>query len=115
MIRIKPGVVIEIWTDEMWVASTVFQQVWDEMKLPDSPWISCGKNGVHSVPNSYHYTNQALDFRSKNLPTLAIKKAFIEKVGKILAELDKRFYVKFEAVGTDNEHFHIEFKTRMVR
>ena len=77
------------------------------VKVPGQPPIitvtSCfdGKHGRHSR----HYNLAALDFRSKDFPDLATKN---EWLAAMRTELGPDFDVILEAVGTPNEHFHVE-------
>jgi hypothetical protein len=60
------------------------------------------KHGRHSR----HYMLSALDFRSKDFPSLAVKEAWRDAMR---VELGTGFDVILESVGTPNEHFHIEY------
>lgn len=79
-----------------------------EVNVPGQPAIvtitSCF-DGKHSR-NSCHYRLAALDFRSKDFPNLPTKQAWVVAMR---AELGPGFDVILEAVGSPNEHFHVEF------
>jgi hypothetical protein len=67
--------------------------------------ITSVNDGKHSV-NSWHYKGRAGDVRSK-YPQLDGKEQ--EARDKIKAALGRDFDVVIEAIGTDNEHFHVEY------
>ncbi len=75
----------------------------NEMNLPEL-WVTSGNDSVH-MKNSMHYQDRALDFRSKNMPTLEAKKQFLENV---LDRLGPDYEGLLEGLGTNNEHFHFE-------
>lgn len=76
------------------------------IKQPIDLVITALKNGVHST-NSRHYTNEAIDLRSKNFPTDESKLLFCEKLQSFLGP---EFTVLMEDAGKPNEHFHIQVK-----
>ena len=66
--------------------------------------ITSINDSMHST-SSRHYTDEAIDLRSKNFPTLTAKAAF---AANLRAELGPAFTVLFEGAGTDNEHWHLQ-------
>lgn len=65
--------------------------------------INDSRHGI----NSRHYTDEAVDVRSKNFPTVVEKLKF--RAGLELA-LGPKFRVLFENPAGENEHFHIQVK-----
>lgn len=68
--------------------------------------ITSINDSEHGV-GSRHYTNEAVDVRSKNFPDVASKLAF--RASLELA-LGPKFRVLFEDPAGNNEHFHIQVK-----
>ena len=66
--------------------------------------ITSGNDSTHKK-GSRHYINAALDVRSKDFPSKAVKLAFVVAV---LARLGPDYEGFLEAEGTANEHFHFE-------
>ena len=70
---------------------------------PENLVITSINDGAHS-PGSKHYTNEAIDLRSKN---------FTQHTDKVLFALSfqdylgPKFRVLLENLDTENEHFHI--------
>jgi hypothetical protein len=73
--------------------------------LPDLVVTSCN-DGTHK-PGSRHYTNEAMDVRSKNFKSNKEKRDF---VNALQTYLGSKYTVLFESEGMDNEHFHIQVK-----
>jgi hypothetical protein len=68
--------------------------------------ITSANDGRHSQrPRSRHYTNEALDLRSRNFTTPAARDRFL---ARLRAELGSRFYVAYEGHGTPNAHIHVQ-------
>ena len=70
--------------------------------------ITSANDSTH-MPGSYHYTDYAVDVRSKALTQ--------EKKAAVLTALQHElqpdnYDVLLEGLGTVNEHFHIEFNAR---
>ena len=67
--------------------------------------ITSINDSAHSQ-TSKHYTNEAMDVRSKSFPSALAKQHFLEA---LYAQLPKtNFYCFLEDPGTDNEHFHLQ-------
>jgi hypothetical protein len=71
--------------------------------VPHDVVITAGSDGKH-MPNSKHYTYQALDVRSKNLQD---KDTFVQLLKTLLGD---KYTILFEDAGTPNEHIHIQVK-----
>ena len=72
--------------------------------LPHDMIITHGRDGKHKR-GSKHYSDEALDFRTKHLAP-AMKTRLIEVVQQ---RLGSRYQVLLEDLGTENEHGHAEF------
>jgi hypothetical protein len=68
--------------------------------------ITSANDGRHSKrPRSRHYTNEALDIRSRTFPTDAARQAFLRA---LRSELGRKFWCAYEGHGTPNAHFHVQ-------
>lgn len=67
--------------------------------------ITSGNDSKH-MTNSLHYTDNALDVRSKDFPSLESKLKFKDDV---LTRLGKDYQGLLESIGKPNEHFHFEY------
>ena len=70
--------------------------------------ITSAVDGCHKI-RSRHYTHEAIDVRSKNFPSPQAKDDFIQAV---LLRLGTGYEMFLENVGTENEHFHLEWDPR---
>ena len=75
-----------------------------ELNLIVDMFITCGNNGKHMVI-SKHYSDEALDFRSKHLNKVD-KQRLIKEVARRLGE---KYQVFIEDAGKENEHIHAEY------
>jgi hypothetical protein len=66
--------------------------------------ITTGMDGTHSH-GSEHYTGLALDYRLHNVPQ-ATRELIVAQVRE---SLGPDFDVIWEALGTPNEHLHVEY------
>ena len=68
-------------------------------------------NDSQHMGNSRHYTNEAIDLRSKDFISNVAKSRFRENLENFLNENNPdKFTVLLESLGKDNEHFHIQVK-----
>ena len=68
--------------------------------------ITSANDGKHSQrPRSRHYSNEALDLRSRNFRTPAARDRFL---ARLRAELGSRFYVVYEGHGKPSAHIHVQ-------
>jgi len=68
--------------------------------------ITSANDGKHSQrPRSRHYSNEALDLRSRNFTTPAARDRFL---ARLRAELGSRFYVAYEGHGKPHAHIHVQ-------
>ena len=66
--------------------------------------ITSANDGKHSQrPRSRHYTDEALDLRSRNFTTPAARDRFL---ARLRAELGSRLYVAYERHGKPSAHIH---------
>jgi hypothetical protein len=104
MINVKPGVVFKVFTEEIEHVLAVVRKTWKRYAPGVVPTITSANDGKHGM-NSKHYSDSALDLRSKNLTEQQKDEIFLA----LHSELYRRgFDVLLEARGTDNEHFHVE-------
>lgn len=68
--------------------------------------ITSANDSTHG-PHSRHYTDEAIDLRTKDLPTLQAKK---DLAAALRAELGPAFTVLFESPGGEQEHLHLQPK-----
>ena len=70
--------------------------------------ITSANDATHG-PKSRHYTDEAVDVRSKTFPaqTKAVFRAALERA------LGPKFRVLYEGAGTPNEHFHCQVRRGM--
>jgi hypothetical protein len=73
--------------------------------LPFDVIITSGNDSKH-MKTSKHYSDEALDVRSKNFPNTESKKLFLEAV---LKRLGQDYQGILEDLGGANEHIHIEY------
>jgi len=71
----------------------------------DECWITSINDGTHSR-GSRHYIGLAFDARSKTIATLTDKFDILADVRRALGY---QYDVLLEHVGSDNEHYHVEF------
>jgi NADPH:quinone reductase-like Zn-dependent oxidoreductase len=79
----------------------------NQMGLEVEIWVTSGNDSVH-MQKSKHYTDDALDFRTKHLTTEQ-KHLWLATIKK---RLGKGYDVILEHEGDGNEHLHIEFEER---
>ena len=102
--NIKDGASIENVQWQMFHAALVAEQIYK--KFGAECVITAGTDGKH-MEGSLHYKGLALDIRTHNVPgrALQLKVALQQALGK-------DYDVVLEAVGTPNEHCHLEFDPR---
>ncbi len=110
MIAVKETVRFKRFTPEIVALLPLIVAVWTAEARETVPTITSANDSTHG-PNSYHYSDYALDLRSKNLSTEQ-KDRILEALKKEL--VGKNYDVILESRGTDKEHFHIEFNARKV-
>jgi|SRR3990167_11011318 len=73
---------------------------------PEDLVITSANDSTHG-DGSRHYTDEALDVRSKTFATEQAKDAFRANLTK---QLGPKFTVLYEGKGTPNQHFHCQPK-----
>ena len=71
---------------------------------PEDLVVTSANDGTHKA-NSKHYSNEALDLRTKTFNGQPSKAAFMSALKK---ELGAAFTVLYECEGTPNEHLHVQ-------
>ena len=79
----------------------------NQLKLDVDLFVTSGNDKVHSR-GSKHYSDEALDFRTKNMKT-AEKHSFIKELKR---RLGRHYDVILEDEGGVNEHAHCEFDAK---
>ena len=104
--KLKPGVKLTDLQPQIVLAMMVTEEVFAEFGVP-LVVTSCN-DGKHS-PTSWHYKGRAFDARTKYEAVDGKEQALRDAVKEALGA---DFDVVMEAVGTDNEHLHLEWDPR---
>jgi hypothetical protein len=81
-----------------------------DLLLPDDGLvITSGNDSVH-MEGSKHYTDEALDVRSKSFANRSAKLSFVARLQTVLG---RRYSVMLEHEGVPNEHFHVQVRRGM--
>lgn len=94
----------------MHIFNTLVGMNMEQIPIYPKDWVITSINDGEHMEGSRHYTNEALDLRSKNFKDQSTKEAF-EAVLQL--RLGKKFTVLLENIGKSNEHFHIQVKKGM--
>lgn len=86
----------------LWIAVAVANQAQIEGR---AVVITSGNDSTH-MQGSRHYSDNALDIRTKDFPTTAAKRAFLAAV---LQRLGAGYEGLIEDLGGPNEHMHLEY------
>lgn len=105
MLIIKPGARILGTSPCIWVGARIIEGIFE--RYGKSCVITSGIDGSHSRA-SLHYAGMAVDIRSKELDETQKD----ECVNLARSALGEDFDFILESVGTDNEHFHLEFQPK---
>jgi hypothetical protein len=97
----KEGVAIKGLQPQMLVALLLAKQVFDELGVDTT--VTSGSDGEH-MEGSKHYTGLAWDFRTHHTGRA---EAVARELTKVLKPLG--FDVVLEALGSFNEHIHVEY------
>lgn len=65
--------------------------------------------GQHMV-GSFHYSGQAIDFRSKHIPDMLIKQSLLQECQEALGA---NFTFILEKVGDPQEHYHLQISRKL--
>ena len=90
---------------QMALAVVMVDQAYESF-VPET-WVTSVNDGTHG-PTSLHPKGQAVDFRLHNVykPT---RPALVEHIKRRLNHGEGQFEVYWEAIGTENEHLHLEY------
>ncbi len=103
LIKIKAGV-----QPPVIVLMAAVANVAQTLDAPTTILVTSGNDGTHAT-TSKHYSNEAIDIRSKSFPSLKAKRAFIAAV---LKRLGTGYTMILEEEGKPNEHFHLQVKRK---
>lgn len=92
----------------LWIAVAVANQAQIEGR---SVVVTSGNDSTH-MQGSRHYSDNALDIRTKDFESTAAKRAFLAAV---LARLGRDYEGLIEDLGGPNEHAHIEYDPKPAR
>jgi hypothetical protein len=81
-------------------------RVAETLAEPPSIVVTSANDSTHSA-NSRHYTDEALDIRTKNLPSEAAARQLVVALRE---ELGPAFTVLYEGAGTPNAHLHLQVR-----
>lgn len=98
LVSIKTGVNFSNMHEKIWAAVPKMSAVFERVKKPLV--ITSGRDGKH-MAGSLHYVGRAVDLRSRDLGTDAIKVAVLNDLKK---ELGADYDVLFEG-----DHYHVEY------
>lgn len=120
MIAFKGGVRVQTLTDSLVHILNCVENTRNELGYPNIAVVTSVNDGSHSrVPLSRHYTDEAVDVRTRNrsaagnagigdMGTRANKIRFAERLAE---KLGSRFYVKVKPyLGKPNEHIHVQVR-----
>lgn len=71
--------------------------------------VTAVENGAHSA-KSCHWEGDALDFRTRHLPTSMEKVELARRVRERLKPLGSDYFIDLENIGKPNEHLHGQFR-----
>jgi hypothetical protein len=101
--RLKAGVKLADLEPQMALAAFVVARIFERRGL--EAVITSANDSKHSAA-SWHYKGRALDFRTKFDSLNGMEESLREEIKDALGE---EFDVIVEALGTDNEHLHLEY------
>lgn len=101
-VNVKDGVKLKELNPEYLEMCAAVISCWPRKDV--TPVVTSANDGQH-MKGSRHYTNQALDFRTKSLRSRDEKVEFHRRVKEALGP---KFDVLLEGLEKDNEHLHIE-------
>lgn len=108
MLLFKPNVRIKVFTPSLRKMLFEIDNL-NALKIPNYPedWTITSINDSVHMEGSKHYTDQAVDLRSKNFDTEDRKHEFRDRLA---FSLGSKFTVLYENPKTENQHFHIQTK-----
>lgn len=100
LLKLQSGVIVS----QQVVIALGFINAVNTLGLTIDQLVTSGNDKVHAR-GSKHYSNDALDFRTKHLP----KGIKAELVAMVKRRLGRDYDVILEAEGGVNEHLHVEY------
>jgi hypothetical protein len=104
--KLKLGVKLTNLAPQMALAALVVARIFERRGL--EAVITSANDSKHSAA-SWHYKGRALDFRTKFDSLNGMEESLREEIKDALGE---EFDVVVEAIGTDNEHLHVEWDVK---
>jgi hypothetical protein len=101
--KLKEGVRLTDLAPQMVLCALVVEEVFAEFGIPCV--VTSANDSKHGA-SSWHYRGRALDFRTKYEAVNGREQILRDETKKALGQ---DFDVVIEAVGTDNEHLHVEW------
>ena len=101
--RLKPTVKLTDLAPQLALAALIVDSIYRERGVECV--ITSANDSKHGA-NSWHYKGRALDFRCKQAELDGQEQSLRDE---IKAALGDEFDVVLEAVGTENEHVHLEY------
>ena len=101
--KLKPTVKLTDLAPQMALAALIVDSIYRERGVECV--ITSANDSKHGA-NSWHYKGRALDFRTKQDALNGLEN---ELRNVVKDRLGPDFDVVIEAVGTDNEHLHVEY------
>ena len=105
--RLKPGVSLRSLCPQIVLALLVAESLW--RGLGTELVVTSVSDGLHRR-GSLHYAGAAADLRTHNLPH-AVKESTRDRLWQALGS-SEAWDVILEAVGTPNEHIHLEWQPK---
>ncbi len=99
-LSIKTGVRVFGLRPEILLAVVVAEGIWREFGV--DLVLTAGIDGAH-VEGSFHYSGNAVDLRTNNLPT--------DQTGLVLGKLSDRLGADYFA-QIESDHIHVQFKPK---
>lgn len=100
-VKIKPGVTF-VFAPAMFRILEVLKKISGDLGRDIT--VTSGSDGVHSGPNDPHYSGNALDIRTNDMPP-PVKKVVL---GLLLSDLGPKFSGFIENPGKPGEHIHVQ-------
>tara|TARA_R110000751_G_scaffold80357_2_gene162268 strand:- start:170 stop:556 length:387 start_codon:yes stop_codon:yes gene_type:complete len=102
----KPSVRFKGFTRGLVRILVAVQRVAERTRSVGEVVITSANDGKHSQrPRSRHYTDEAIDLRSRNFQTADARDRFLVRLRE---ELGGRFYVAYEGHGKPSAHIHVQ-------
>ena len=102
--KIKSGVKINDISTEILLAAVVAESVWKRYGVEDGITITSCRDGKH-MENSKHYSGEAIDLRTWNLPSGTSPQDAAETLSEALGD-------NFDVV-VEPTHIHVEYDPEM--